>query len=470
MPYGLLYVASSIMEEGHEAKILNLCLDMMPDEDVIKAIEEYNPQVIGFGAITSGYRNLKRLSKNIKSRFPEVPLVVGGVIASISEMLIAKTAVDIVVLREGEVVIKNILKALSEKTPIADIKGIAYRDKDQDFKRNAEEKQIADMNSIPFPQYSLVDMKRHCRPIDAYLDESNWSGVLTDDEQKKIKSRGKYMITIFSSRGCINKCSFCYRHMTGARQFSARYVIRLIQHIQREYDIHFFQFIDELTNVSRKWVFEFCDLLDSEDMHITYVINGARADNIDEAMLRRLKETGCIKIGFGYESGSQEILDYIGKRVTREQNYKVAGLMKKVGICDAAQIMIGFPPESPKTIRETADFLKSVMPIHPSVNYVLPFPGTRDWEYCLRKGLIKNEEEFILGYDEAYYFRVNLTDYPDSEVAKWRDELSISMRLAGLRMNSNYLNFIAHKLYFDLGLSPVKNRIKGFLKQGAAER
>lgn len=448
IPYGLLYIASSILEEGHEVKIIDLCLEKILNEDLISRIREYHPDLIGFGAITSGYRNLKRLTEVIRTHFLNTPLIAGGVIASISKLLLTKTPLDIVVLREGEIVIKNILKAISNHQSFATINGIAYKMDDGSYKENPHEVQIDNMDTLPVPAFKLIDITRYCIDVNNYMDLCDWSGVLSDEEINVIKSKSKYVMPIFSSRGCVNNCSFCYRHMKGIRQFSPRYTINQIKFFKKEYDIHFFQFIDELTNVTNKWCHEFCNLLDSENLDITYIINGARADNIDECLLRRLKETGCIRIGFGYESGSQSILDYIGKGISKERNCAVAHLMKKVGLYDAANMMIGFPPERPETIKETIEFLKISANARPSINFILPFPKTRDWDYCLGKGLITDEEEFILGYDEACKFRINLTSYPDKVVKRWHSLITDSLKLAKLLENKKYPEYLIYRIYF----------------------
>lgn len=446
IPYGLLYVASSILEEGHDVKIVDLSLGDLSHEELISEIEKYEPSVIGFGAITSGYRNLKDLSLKIKGQFPNIPLIAGGVIASVSELLIKRAKIDAVVLREGERVIKNILRVITESSSFSHINGLAYRGENGSYNENPAEKQIINMDSIPIPRYSLIDVTRYCMSVDDYMNCYNFEGILDQAEIERIKSRGKYLISIISSRGCTNKCSFCYRHMKGIRQFSPKYVVNQIKYLQREYDIHFFQFVDELTNVSKKWCHEFCDILEYENVDITYVINGARASNVDEHLLRRFKKTGCIKIGFGYETGSQKTLDYIGKGVSKETNYEVGMFMKKVGLHDSPQIVIGFPPDSPITIKETIDFLKSLVPISASINYILPFPKTKDWEYCLKEGLIKDEEEFILDYDEAANFRINLTKYPDEIVRKWQRDITIAVKLHDLKGSGKYVKYIIYSV------------------------
>ena len=464
IPFGLLYLASSVKEEGNDVRIIDLCLDKISDEELMSEIDIYQPDVVGFGAITPGYQNLIRITLKIRSRFPDILLIAGGIIASVSRLLITKADIDVVVLKEGETVIKNVLKVISENSSFCNVRGIAYKGEGGSYNENAHEVQISNMDDIPIPPYSLINVRRYCSSVDGYMDEFNWNGILTKSEIDLIKSKSDYLIPIVTSRGCTHQCSFCYRHMKGVRQFSPGYVIKQIKYLQREYQIHFFQFNDELTNVTKKWCHDFCDLLDSENMNITYVINGARVSNVDEYLLRRFKETGCVGIGFGYESGSQKILEYVNKGVSKEENYEVGRLLKKVGLNDAAQIVIGFPPESPETIDETIKFLKSLAPIRPSVNYILPFPGTRDWDYCLKNGLIKNEEEFILAYDEASTFRINLTQYSEEEVKCWQFDINSALYLVNLKKDRKYFKYIMLRISLSLGSRYFRSKFLKFAK------
>lgn len=444
IPYGLLYVANSVQSLGHDVRIFDLALKDYSEKDVISQVNDYHPHIIGFGAITSGYRNLKKYSHIIRLHFMDIPLIAGGVIASISDILLKHTPIDIVVLGEGEIVIKNLLNCLENGDSLSTVRGIAFRDQSGHYIETEPQKQITRLDEIPFPPYSLIDFERYCESEEAYMRHYNFSNVLHSNEIRRIKEKRNRIIPIFSSRGCTNRCSFCYRHMQGVRQFSPGYVVRLMQFLQNRYDIHFFQFIDELTNVSKKWGYELCTLIDENRLDINYTINGARVSNIDAELLKRFRKTGCIKVTYGYESGSQKILDHIGKGVTREQNLRVGRLMKKARLHDTGQVVIGFPPESPETIRETIDFMKTLDPENRSINYVLPFPKTKDWEYCIENGLIKDPEQFILDYDEASTFRVNMTQYPDRVVKRWRSEIVRALEIMDLRKNRRYFRLVVY--------------------------
>ena len=440
-------------------RILDLTIETYDEKDFISEIDGYTPHVIGIGAITSGYRNLKTYVQRIRQHFPDIPIIAGGVITSISDILITHTGIDIVVLGEGEIVIQNLVNCLDNGNSLSSVPGIAYRDEFGRYMETPHQKQISDLDTIPFPPYALISLERYCQSVESYMQHYKFRSALSQEEIQRIKSKGKYIVPIFSSRGCTNKCSFCYRHMQGVRQFSPKYVISQIKYIQDRYDIHFFQFIDELTNVSTQWCHDFCDRIEEENLRITYVINGARASNVDKKLLIRFRETGCIKITYGYESGSQKILNYIGKGVTREQNLQTGKLMKTVGLHDTGQIVIGFPPESPETIRETIDFMKILASDNRSINYVLPFPKTKDWEFCIENGIIKDPEQFILGYDDASKFRVNMTQYPDRVVKRWRSKIVRAVEIAELRKNKRYLRLILYGM-----ISFIYLLLPGFLE------
>lgn len=84
---------------------------------------------------------------------------------------------------------------------------------------------------------------------------------------KRINKR-KYYIPIIASRGCTNRCSFCYRHVRGIRRHTVDYVVKHIKFIKNNYNIEGFQFCDELFNSDMEWVSEFCDAIEKENINI----------------------------------------------------------------------------------------------------------------------------------------------------------------------------------------------------------
>ena len=103
-----------------------------------------------------------------------------------------------------------------------------------------------------------------------------------------------------------------------------------------------------------------------------------------------------------------------------------------------------------------------------SINYVLPFPKTRDWQDSIEKGLIKDPEQFILDYDEASTFRVNMTRYPDRVVKRWLSEIVRALEIANLKKNRRYFRLVIYQavsfLYLWMSGFIEYDRLPGVIK------
>jgi radical SAM superfamily enzyme YgiQ (UPF0313 family) len=417
-PYGVLYAAGAVMRSGYEAKIVDYCNKALSDVSLAREVDGYRPDIIAFGGITSSYRNLKNSAEFLKGRYPEIPLIAGGVISSIDELLLKRAKIDLVVLGEGESIIPLLLRHYNGELAIDNVPGIAYLE-GFDIRRTPAQAQVAALDDIPVPPYELLDMEKYLYPSKDWIEHYYRFNDSQKSEIVRKMEKTPYMLAIMTSRGCTHRCIFCYRHMKGIRQHSVPYVIEHMKFLKKKYGVGLFQFCDELTTANRKWIFDLCDAIEREALDINFIVLSARVDTVDEEMLRRLKKAGCVMLNYGFESGSDIILKEIRKGVTREDNLRAARLVKKAGIKNVPEIMIGFPSETDETIADTISFLKDVSQYPFSVNYVLPFPKTPLWDYCIEKGMIKDEEEFILNYGEAAHFSINLTGLPDKKVKSW---------------------------------------------------
>lgn len=464
-PFGILYAAGAVLRCKHKAKIVNYSNDKFSFPSLAKVIREYKPDLIGLGGITPSYNNLKQYTLFLKANYPKLPIIVGGVISSISDLLLTRAKVDMVVHCEAEIAIPFIIRYYQGEVSITEIPGISYL-RDGTVLKNENISQLTSLEDISFPPYELLDMSKYLCSTKKWID---FYFKYNSEEKVKIiekLQKAPYMFEITTTRGCTHKCIFCYRHMRGIRQHSVNYVIEHIKYMQNKYGVGFFKFNDELTTSNRKWIFDFCQALEKAKLNINFVILSARVDNVDEDMLRRLKEVGCVMINYGYESGSDLILQEIKKGTNREQNINAALLTKKVGIKNMPEIMVGFPSENNETINETIDFLRIIDRYPFSLNYVLPFPQTPLWQYCLDKGLIVNEEQFILNYQDAFYFQINLTEFPDEVVQSWLGKMWHEAAREHFLKNNDYYRLIKlmlrkivfkEKLWSRMGA--IKNRL-----------
>jgi radical SAM superfamily enzyme YgiQ (UPF0313 family) len=165
---------------------------------------------------------------------------------------------------------------------------------------------------------------------------------------------------------------------------------------------------------------ELCDAIEKNKLDIFFIIGAARVDKIDERMLRRLKKTGCIEIGYGQESGSDTILKEYGKGVTSQKNKETTLLTKKIGLINSVQLVIGSPSETTGTICETIQFLKDVDAYQYSLNYLIPLPETPIWEYVKENKLVKDVEQYLdMVAEYGGVPLINLTKEPDKIWKSW---------------------------------------------------
>ena len=141
-----------------------------------------------------------------------------------------------------------------------------------------------------------------------------------------------------------------------------------------------------------------------------------------EELVATLADSGCVLIGYGIESGSQRMLDFIKKKVTVEQAKNAIRLTKKyLGWADCS-FMIGYPEETKESIRETIDFCKELDLAPEVIFFLTPYPGTELYELAFAQGKLRDEEAYILGLDEqGEKISVNFTDFTDEELYQIHD-------------------------------------------------
>lgn len=427
LPLGLLYAGAIIERCGHRVRIFDPYLHELEFRkrgiEIIEGIiEEFGPSIVGFGGIATSYGMAKNLSTFVRNKYPRIMQIVGGALSSVSDLLLTKTGVDVVFHGETEISLPQFLHVFEQRRSLEEVQGISFLSGTRIVSTPPAE-QIEDLDTIPFPAYHLVELEQYFGNI------TDWLAVYqinleTNPYRADILTRlggRKHHIPIISSRGCTHRCLFCYRHMRGHRQHSVAYIINHLNFLKDRYGLEGFQFCDELFNANRSWVMEFCDAMEIENINIFYLIGGARVDKVDEQILIRLKETGCIEINYGQESGSDSILKEYRKGVRNRQNKDITLLTTKtVGIPSPVQLVIGSPGETNQTIYETIQLLKDVEAYQFSLNYLIPLPGTPIWQYVTENNLIKNVEEYldlVAKYGGAHL--LNLTQVPDKIWKSW---------------------------------------------------
>lgn len=432
-PLGALAVIQSLISAGYDAHFYDINVFRPSSKEIEKFFLEEKCDVVGISAtISTSYGFVKYISKIIKFVSPQTVIVIGGALTASSEILLKFTDADYCVVGEGEKVIVNLVNYVSTcgvkkfEEELKKIRGICFLDsKDKVIFTGYEDQLPAE--KIQYADYKIIQRysKLDCYIIDPFFYEQ----FKYDKRSFEEKRVGKKIATVVTSRGCVNRCSFCHRWQKGIRIFTVDKVIGYVQHLMDEYDVGFISFGDEDFGAAKRWLEEFIEKIKSLD--ILYRISGICADNVNPSVLKRLKESGCVSVHYGFESGSDKILKVMEKRADVATNIKVATWTHEAELQTVYAMVVGMPGESYKTIRETTNFVNRInefsqrLPIL-SINALVALPGAPVYEYARCIGLLgktlEEEEGYLLRVSDTggdSLKQLNLTDYPYFIVHGW---------------------------------------------------
>ena len=475
VPLGVIYAGAILERLGHKVKIVDLYMD---DSDVgqfdadhfVRIVEDFGPSIVGFGGIATSYGRTKELALRLRKQYPEIKQIVGGPLASTAEWLLTKANIDVVVHGEAEVSLPMLLDHLTDQgwASLDEVLGISYL-REGSVVRNAPAEQIENLDDIPIPAYHLVDLPKYFRSarslVEAYkkmLDHD----PCREDILRRIADRTSYF-PIVTGRGCTHRCLFCYRHVQGVRKNSVKYVINHIKYLQQTYGLHGFEFAEELFNTTPHWVFEFCEAIEQNNIDIFYIVGGARVNTITKEMLIRLRDTGCIEIVFGQESGSDTILTEYRKGTTAKLNRDATVLSRQVGLICPVQLVIGSPGETDQTISETIQFMKDVDAYQFSLNYLIPLPETPIWKFVEERRLIPDVEAYLDQVaEQGGAALINLTAVPDHRWKQWSTIIGREIGLYYCQRTGRTLRYVVYYLYYALLISvprPIRKAVRSVL-------
>lgn len=372
-PLGLLYVAAALRKtSGINVRIIDCNAGGIGMDTLGELIKNESPDLVGFSVLTFNLLNCIDVAKLIRKVSPQTKICFGGWHATLyPEETVKLDCVDFIVIGEGEHTFSKLVeycrkKEFSDKE-LLNIEGIGYKSLSGEAKIGSPREMVKDLDSLPFPAYDLIAVEKY----------------------SNLLACTKNSINIMTSRGCPQKCAFCDLRGTPYRFRSPQNILEEIRLWVGKGVTEFFIQDDNFT-INRKRTIEFCQLLIAYGLRIKYKIS-SRVDYLDDELLRYLKKSGCYRIYFGVESGTQKILDYLGKGITVGQIKEVFKSAKKHGIDRCAYIMIGAPTENREDIQATIDLVKEIKPEHLHCSICTPMPETYLYKRLLSEGRIKRD-------------------------------------------------------------------------------
>ena len=286
---------------------------------------------------------------------------------------------DYGVIGEGEKVIENFLRAYEGNKDFSGVRGLVYR-KDGKIVVNEREAALTDIDFNP---------AWHLFPIEKYTH---------------VMARKKRFATMFSSRGCPYRCTFCDANSRIGKEIRFRSPENLLAEVDTLYNTYGVReicFYDDTLTLDRNRIKRFCELLIERKYDLIWECR-TRVDCINEELMKVMARAGCYRIRFGVEAGNETILNVLKKDITLDQARTAFRLAKKYKIETVAYFMLGSPSETEGTMQDTIDFSMEIEP-----DYVLFSPtrlmhkGTQMHRWAVENGYISRDhwERFIRGED-----------------------------------------------------------------------
>jgi radical SAM superfamily enzyme YgiQ (UPF0313 family) len=428
-PIGLGYIATAMKNAGFSFDLLDIDAHRYTEEQVRCFLSKNKYDVVCMGCLVTGYKIIKSLASVIKEYSPNSMIIVGNSVASsIPDILLKNTKVDIAVMGEGDIVIVELLKTLLGSGDAGGVRGICFKQNGRIIK-TAPQPLIKDISTLPFIDFSIFD-------VDAYIENSRYSvnePLPFDREQARA-------LPVNTARGCIANCSFCYHVFKGHpyRYRKPESIVNEIRLLIDKYRLNYIYFWDELTFFSKKQTLELVQKIIDSNLRFYWVAD-CRADLFDKEedleTIEKIKMSGCLSVAYSLESASPQILKSMNKHITVEQFSRQTELFKRGGIEVLTSLVLGYPQETPATIKQTFDCcIKNK--IYPSVGYLLPQPGSEMYDYAVKKGFITNAQDYLMSMGDRQDLRINMTGMTNEEfkfcvlegVKRCNEELGIGLR------------------------------------------
>lgn len=381
--HGVGLVASYARSKGFDIDVFDMRdLDSWEQFELTVAKEKWD--VIGISVSYIDYQIGKKAIDIIKKVSPASIVVVGGFIATIfPEQFLNNPNVDYVIKGEGEIAFAALLKLIEHRLKTDKL----------------VESIRPELDDLPFVDRTLFNYERE-------------TTCMFGPGQRYPH------ITMIAGRGCPFHCKYC---QPAESQVYGKYRIRSVDNVMQElklmhdkYKFRSITFWDDTFTLDKKWVMEFCDKYEREGYKADLAVF-CRADIAvnNEDMIKRLAEVGTTWMCIGFETGTQRMLDFIGKGVRLEQNYQSAKLLDKYDINIMGTFMMGLPTETKEESKATADMIEKINAQHTVLFYFTPIPGTHLYNYCIENDLMirRVDDMFNIERTDIYHNNIKGIDY-----------------------------------------------------------
>ncbi|MFF2910179.1 B12-binding domain-containing radical SAM protein [Paenibacillus sp. NPDC057934] len=449
LPIGMVTVATAAEAAGHDVKCIDLCFEEDDYEALSQGTEGFEAEIIGISV-----RNIDSLSylepvfyppillkvvRICRELFPVCSIFLGGPgFTLIPEELLRYTKADYGIAGLGECSVPMFLERMQHHKKVDDVPGILYFDGQDQLYAKAPDYSI-DFSECLFPDHKFYDERY-------FTFEYN----TTTESYKTVE-------TIQTKKGCELRCIYCNNPKIDGPNVILRDPVKIVDEIikiQEQGKLKAFEIVDGLFNLPYKHALTICKLMKEKKVNMPWgcMLNPGR---VTDELVQLMAETGCRKIEFGSDSGSDSILRKLRKNYKKADIIRSHHLVLQYGIEPMHCVFLGSPGETVETLTETLDLMEELAPssaekpiqVYFNFGYRI-FDSTRLYEIAIQEGVITKYDNLAV---PRYYFEPSLL----------RDEAVLDMIQERVTKHSNWY------LWWGLNQIKLSDRVKDAAEQFA---
>jgi radical SAM superfamily enzyme YgiQ (UPF0313 family) len=378
LPCGLLSLAAQAQRAGRTVEVLNLFTFAW--DRIVEIIKTRQADFFGLSCFTSNRRGTLMLARLIRELYPQAHIAVGGPHATAlpADMLEQCSAIDTVVIGEGEETFDRLLGEIEKNAVACGIPGTAYRSRGRVL--------------FAPPQPRIDDLDRLAPACDCAADH-----------------------IIITSRGCPWDCSFCASTCIWGkkvRSFSPDYVLDMLHILVNGCGQKALAIKDETFTLDRRRVLSVCRGIIERGLSFLWSCD-TRADSLDEELLAAMRRAGCVRISLGVESAAEPVLAGMGKGIAPAHVRTAVAAARQLGFQIRLYMIAGAPGETRAMLEESIAFVREVQPTEVIWNPFTIFPGTRDFSHAVQLGAVDADRFFTDDFFELLPM-LDRSDDPDA--------------------------------------------------------
>ena len=411
-PLGILFLAAVLEREGYDVEVVPADVLRLSWNEIAKKIDDFKPDIVGITTTTENRFESFKLARIAKETNPKIMTLLGGPHISMAreDTIKHRKEVDIVSIGEGENTIIELAKALETGDSLEKVKGLIFRDEENEIIFTGERPKIDNLDTLPLPARHLIPMEKY-----------NFYMETRDGRKRKAQN-------IMTSRGCPFNCYFCATPINWGRRVRGHSVERVIEEIEfliEHYGAEFIWFYDDTLNYNSKRLHKLMDIIIERKYDIKFA-NEFRIDAIDKPLFEKMKRAG-LEIGyFGIEAGASRVRrNIVKKNFEIEKAYQFLKWSRELDFIPGPFFIFSHHTETWEEAKETIDIIGKVKDINPnadiSVAILHIYPGTPLEFIAKEEGILPKDFSWSKEEDMK---RVETLPAAQGDVPLFKDKLS----------------------------------------------